>query len=161
MINSDWLLEGFSDAINNVIQSWLQAHPRIAWAVHHPIWDLVIVFVIIFLFWGLFKAIGNLSEWIWIKVFQAPFRVIQFLFQWSVGVLRRAPGAAPVNAEETPQERLVTLLAQLEQMRQEQDKILQEICTLVGVRGDRTHYHNQQSLGEKPTSPDQSESSVK
>lgn len=115
-----------------VVQTWLTHHPYIQWAIAHPFWSIALLLIALWLLWGLFGAIARLTEQFWIHLLQVPFRLVQ----WVVETLSRRVQGLPFWLPGPPppcdrQEKLKELLHRLETMRQEQDRLLEEVKALL------------------------------
>lgn len=117
-------------AIVTTIQTWMEAHPLIAWLLTHPVISLGLVLVIVVLLRGLLGAIARLTEHIWIAVLRAPMQLASWLFG---AVLRLFHQPVPPPQVETPtqQQRLALLLDRLEALKQEQDELLREVRAVI------------------------------
>ncbi len=127
--------EGLQNTVVASFQNWLTEHPIMAWMVHHPIPTLVLGVVLVLLFWGLVRAIAQLTERIWIAILQVPLQVS--LWFWTLitrplqGSKRAQLTPATVEPPATPQTQLVEILARLEALYQEQSQLIKEFRTLV------------------------------
>lgn len=115
-------------AATSALQNWLDVHPIAAWMLHHPIWTLGLVGLIIVLVFGLLGAIARLTENLWLSLLHTPIKLSQWLFRKSPRMVRslfvaqRAPD---------PQQQLLEAIQQLENLRTEQDKVLEQIKSLL------------------------------
>jgi hypothetical protein len=112
----------------SVIQDWLDYHPRLSWMFHHPIWSLVIVAFFIFLIWGLLSAIARLTENLWMSLLQSPIRLSQWIIKRSPPLIKQIIGSKGKN---DPKQQLLEAMNRLEELRKEQDELLERIKTLV------------------------------
>ncbi len=130
--------EGIEAAISSFINNWFKDHPIVFWIMSHPIQDLVILLLVIFLFWGLLKAIANLVEKTWISVLIAPFKLLQsFLGLGSkslgnvmVSGLVTVPSNQTLNQGDRKED-MANIINQLNALKQQQDKLLQELATIL------------------------------
>jgi signal transduction histidine kinase len=127
--------EGLQNTVVASFQDWLAVHPIVAWMVHHPIAALFLLAVVIILFWGLIRAIAQLTERIWISLLQVPLKLSLWFWKWVSRPLKHmkliqssAPTATPPA---TTQTQLVEILARLEALSQEQSQLMKEFRTLV------------------------------
>lgn len=113
-------------------QDWLTVHPFWNWLLIHPLWLLGLVVLVLFLFAGLMGAMARLTEAIWLALLQAPIRLIQLVFMGVAKLLQMpfAPKVSPAP-QPNPQERLTIILNRLENLRQEQDELLQEVRSIL------------------------------
>ncbi len=133
------LANGVAEGLQNTVvvsfQSWLVRHPVIAWMVHHPIPTLVLAVVLLLLFWGLVRAIAQLTERIWITILQVPLKLSLWCWAWITRPLQKLALAKPaqpaVVSPSTPQTQLVEILTRLEALYQEQSQLIKEFRTLV------------------------------
>lgn len=129
---SKQLINPLIEPIVTPIREWLVAHPLWYWLFNHPLWLLALVVMVLFLFAGLLGAISRLTEAIWLMILQAPVKLVQWMFAGIFSLVKRPfvrLDALPATAN--PQERLLILLNRLEELRQEQDQLLQEARTLI------------------------------
>jgi hypothetical protein len=110
--------------LNNAIQTWLESHPTIAWMVNHPIWTLIIGVLAIFLFWGLLNAIARFTEQFWIALLRSPLKLSQWIFRGSPHLLM---GLLWFKPKDDPKKQLKEVLDRLEELRQEEDKLLEQV----------------------------------
>jgi len=128
-------LERLTDQVLQPVQDWLTLHPFWNWLLIHPVWLLGVVVLVLFLFAGLMGAIARLTEAIWLALLQAPIRLAQLLFIGVAKLLQLPFTAKPkVSPASQPnsQERLTAILNRLENLRQEQDELLQEVRSILG-----------------------------
>ncbi|NJP12322.1 MAG: hypothetical protein HC866_24990 [Leptolyngbyaceae cyanobacterium RU_5_1] len=150
----------FERAFTTYTQGWLDAHPGFAWAIGHPFWTLGILLLIVFVFWGLLKAIVRFIEKAWLVILQSPFRLGQWLFKISTQSFKGKSALQPAALETSntigsepgngvacesissitleptyTHQRLVEILNRLETLKHEQDKLLQEVRAIVSQQG--------------------------
>ncbi|GAB4350401.1 MAG: hypothetical protein OHK0047_44420 [Leptolyngbyaceae cyanobacterium] len=127
--------EGLQNTVVASFQDWLAVHPVIAWMVHHPILTLVLGVVLLLLFWGLVRAIAQLTERIWITILQVPLKLSLWFWAWISRPLQKMAlvklAQPPVPPSPTPQTQLVEILARLEVLYQEQSQLIKEFRTLI------------------------------
>jgi DNA uptake protein ComE-like DNA-binding protein len=123
------MIDVAQDAIANSVQTWLDAHPIIGWFIIHPLILIATILLLIWLSWGLFRAIAQLSERLWIGLLRAPFQLLGLCWQLATRLLQRSNSEPQPALPDEPnkQEKLATLLARLEDMRREQDELLKEV----------------------------------
>jgi hypothetical protein len=137
--------EKLSNSAANVLQkeiatsfeNWLEAHPVLAWLGAHPLLALIIFVLLWLLLGGLFRALQSLSERAWLIVLGFPIK----LFQWS---LRKVPQtlSSSVNLALTESElnakdkekRLLSILSQLQEIKKEQEKLWEEMTTILALK---------------------------
>jgi methyl-accepting chemotaxis protein len=132
------LTDNIEASITSLINNWFKEHPIVFWIVNHPIADLVILLVLIFLFWGLLRAIASLTEKAWISVLIAPFKLIQSFLGLGSKSLGNVMGSELVtvasNQTLTQSDRfedVANIINQLNALKQQQDKLLQELATIL------------------------------
>lgn len=132
-MNPSILVEAPQRAIAAGIQSWLQEHPILAWVFTHPLISVGILLAGIVLFRGLLDAIARLTEHLWLTILQAPMHLVN----WLIGVVIRPTNleSATTTSTDLPtrQQQLATILNRLEALKQEQDKLFNEVRTLLEV----------------------------
>jgi hypothetical protein len=130
--------EGLQNTVVASFQDWLGAHSIAAWMVHHPISTLVLAVVLLMLFWGLIRAIAQLTERIWITILQMPLKLSLWVWTWISrplqGLKWLQPAPAPGTASPPPQTQLVEILTRLEALYQEQSQLIKEFRILVATQ---------------------------
>lgn len=135
--------------INNRIDSWLNNHPIMGWLVSHPGLSLILLVIVIVLMFGLFQAMGSLIKDAWLVILTSPFKFFRSSLQWSFqsifktrklsqaslslqpGILSFSPFTPkPVSLDHQP--RLTQIYQRLDEIRQEEHQLLEELKTLVG-----------------------------
>jgi hypothetical protein len=132
------LTDSIEAGLTSFVNNWFNDHPILFWILNHPIYDLGILLVVIFLFWGLLKAIGRLVEKAWIFVIIAPFKLIQsFLGIGSKSLgnvmtsgLVTVPSNQTLNQGDRKQD-AANIINQLNALKQHQEKLLQELATIL------------------------------
>jgi hypothetical protein len=117
--------------INNAVQNWLDTHPTIDWMVDHPLLSIVFGLLIIFLFWGLLNAIARFTERFWIALLRSPLQLSQWIFSGSSYLLT---GALRMKPKEDPKAQLAEVLGRLEELRKEEDKLLEKVKELMAAK---------------------------
>jgi hypothetical protein len=112
------LTNNVQDFITVAAQNWAAAHPLLAWFLTHPLWTVGIICLMLFLGWGLIRAIAYLSEQMWIFILQLPIKLFT-----------RKSGFTVTYGDRKKQ--LISNLNRLEALRQEQDKLLQEVKAIL------------------------------
>jgi hypothetical protein len=131
-MNPSIFTEAPQRAIVTTIQAWMQTHPTIAWILTHPLISLGLAFVVIVLLRGLLGAIARLTEHVWLVVLRAPMQLASWLFGVVLQVFYK-PTPPPQAETPTQQQRLAILLDRLDALKQEQDELLREVRTVIGV----------------------------
>ena len=135
-------------AINNMIQSWINEHPKISWLINHPLASLILFIIIIGVIFGLFQAMGSLIKDAWLLILTSPFKMFRASFQWSFQslfktgtlsktslnlhpqILSMSP-VAPASVRIEHQERLTKICQRLEEIHQEERQLLEELKTII------------------------------
>lgn len=116
------------DTLMSPLRDWLNQHPYLLWLAHHPWWALGFVVVGIVLLGGLVGAIARFTEQFWISLFQLPIRVFQWFFVNVFWLFRRSAAEATRSVREpTPHDRVTSILSQLDELRQEQERLIAEM----------------------------------
>ena len=128
-------LGGFWDSLTQPIQDWLLAHPFGNWLLSHPLWAIGLVLIALLLLSGLFGAIAQLTQTLWIVLLRSPVVLIGWLVAGIV-LLVKAPFSAKgqLPAVETQQQRLAEILDRLDALKQEQDNLLQEAKQILSTK---------------------------
>lgn len=135
-ILSNRIVDRVLTSLASPLQNWLDAHPMGYWLVSHPLWLVGLVLIALLLLSGLFGAIAQLTQKLWIFVLQAPLSLTRWifaaLFQLFAAVFRwkEDSGKPPENVH-----RLTEILSRLEVLRQEQDELIQEAKTVLKEMG--------------------------
>ncbi|NDJ17858.1 hypothetical protein [Myxacorys almedinensis] len=116
-------------AATSVLQNWLDAHPIAAWMLHHPIWALALIGFLVIMAFGLLGAIARLTENIWLSLLQTPIKLSQWLFKKSPRLIQHL--FAPQQPNRDSKQQLLDAIHQLEELRKEQDKVLEQIKQLL------------------------------
>ena len=121
------------DAVSAAIQNWLDSHPVISWMISHPVLDVVLFLLALFMLSGLFKALGSLSEKIWLFLLRSPLKLGHVFL--NVAVKKRTPTKLPKYYHsaslDNSNERITKILTRLEEIRQEQNHLLQEVSAML------------------------------
>lgn len=141
--------------VNDSISDWLQAHPTalrlvqmLVWATQHPILSLVIFLFTVAIAWSLIKAIGRLFDKFWLFILKVPLQLGQFLIRACsqlIGnfgsltikgfsgnkntALPTIPASESVSQDK--QQRLHKISIRLEEIRKEQNELLQEAVAIM------------------------------
>jgi hypothetical protein len=119
------------------IQTWLEDHRMIAWAIAHPLLAFGGLLVMVLMFGGLLRAIARLTEQVWILLLKAPLKLGKWLLSLVSRAFRQttAPKSLPVSTYiGDRKERLHDILNQLEAIRQEQDELLKEVKSIIALK---------------------------
>jgi hypothetical protein len=145
--------DALQNAIDATVKNWIDAHPAIFWLVSHPLVGIAILLLLILMTLGLLQALGSFFAEGWLFILQSPGKFMQGFF--SVGskslgniggaavnsLVSRNPGSNNHSALQLrgvesnnleSQERLANILTRLEDIRQEQNQLLQEASAILG-----------------------------
>jgi len=141
---NDATRKAIENAIDYSINSWLDEHPLVFWLVTHPIWSLIISIFILFLIFGLFQAISSLFRSIWLFILRIPQKLIKKMFYFAVRYFKdRHHQLSKQNSPQKElkllegegksiqQHRVAEILQRLDKIKQEQDKLLEEIAEIL------------------------------
>lgn len=137
---SQFLNKNIQQAFRSPVETWLIAHPTMNWLIAHPTL-LVLIGLIIFLFLaGLISALARLTENLWLRFLQLPFRLIWGLVQVISTSIQRIVIRTPKSSlregtdevkERSPQSDLQELLMRLDALQKEEADIIQQIKVLL------------------------------
>jgi hypothetical protein len=135
-------------AVSSYLSQWMGQHPYIAWSIGHPLLSLGLGLIVIFLLWGLFKAIGRGVEQIWIFLLKTPFKLLQPIFRpiwgsiWNRFGHTEDSGASQAlkPAEGELSERSEQIIDRLHALNQEQQSLLTELATLAHPTPQRSEH---------------------
>jgi hypothetical protein len=132
------IVNGVLNAFLSPVQDWLSQHPRMVWLLANPGWLLVALVVALFLLSGLLRAVASLTEKLWLGLLKLPIRLVQWIWQGSLFLLRRPAASPSSNPTQTnlllsthSPDRLTEVLDRLETLRHEQDELMQEMKSLL------------------------------
>jgi hypothetical protein len=117
----------------NFMAGWLNQHPILHWMVDHPLGAILLLVLGMFLLTGLFKAIAYIAEQLWIAVLRFPMQLGRWGWRWVSGGFKPALAqpTLPNGEKEQHRERLTYVLQRLKAIKQEQDRLLQELQELL------------------------------
>jgi hypothetical protein len=143
------------------IEIWINAHPGLSrlthaciWGINHPILSILILFFAMFILWQFFKILGRWVEQALVFTLKAPFQFARFLFSQSFKsfsnfafrrpttrhteanmlALNSAVSDSSVSGQ---QEQIATILTRIEELRQEQNDLLQELKAILALDESR------------------------
>ena len=128
-------LGDFWDSLTQPMQDWLLAHPYGKWLLIHPLWAIGLVLIALLLLFGLFGAIAQLTQKLWIILLRSPLLLVGWVVLGLVQLAKipfKPKGALP--AAETKQQRLTEILDRLDALKREQDELLQEVKQILSVK---------------------------
>ena len=151
--------EALKNALNSILQGWLIDHPVLGWCAIHPLWAIALVFLLVFLAWGLLKAIARLVETVWLALLQSPIRFSRWALKQVMGQFISAIPVIPAKIEADPADdpglpltrtvpqigpfqadqpdpasqaaQLSSIVVRLEQLQKEQLQLLQDVQALL------------------------------
>jgi hypothetical protein len=138
--------QAMQNAMGEMTQNWLMAHPILGWGVTHPLWALGMVVALAFMSGGLLRAIAQLTEQLWIDLLQLPMRAIRWglnrLLPWRkpqpstqtsapVGFYTPTLKQNQTGLQSANHQQLCEIMVRLEQIQQEQALLLQDIKALL------------------------------
>lgn len=124
-------VEASERAISTSVMNWLNDHPFLSWLFFHPLITVFVILVSLLLFSGLFRAIGSLSERFWVAIFLLPIKLSRGIF----GTIARS--SFQITETSDKQRRLAFILNRLEEIKREQDALLQEMAGILEIKPDR------------------------
>ena len=143
--------KAIENAIDSTITSWLNEHPLFFWLVTHPIWTSILFIFSLFLIVGLFEALGTLIKSIWIFIFKIPHKLIKKttiltiknLQNISYQILSKNSSQnklelTKIHSQSERQQRIIQILDRLEELKQEQDRLLKEIAEMLKIEENNT-----------------------
>ena len=133
-ILSNRIVDQVLNSLTAPLQRWLTAHPAGYWLVSHPLWLVGLILIGLLLLSGLFGAIAQLTQKLWIFVLQAPLLLTRWIFAAIFQLLRaifRWKGNAEKPVENAQQQRLDEILSRLEVLKQEQDDLMKEVKAIL------------------------------
>jgi hypothetical protein len=127
------------NAISKYLNQWIEHHPFWAWIFTHPLPSLGLFLFLLFLFWGLIKAVGRGTEQIWLFLLKTPFKLLQPLLLIGYGLVQQIFNSDRRQKEEIstplaptpPQDRILTIVDRLHALKQEQAELLAELDRLI------------------------------
>lgn len=145
--------DAIKNAVNSIIQDWINAHPFISWLMSHPGMGLILFVFLISLFSGFLQAISSLFKQGWLFILTSPFQLFQYSLIWISQLILNS--GRPLHSEPPrsrlsqflsthpqrrieslsleQQERLIILLQHLEDIHQEQNQLLQEVSAILNL----------------------------
>ena len=131
---SHTLTEGIEKGINSYVTDWMNHHVVLCWLFNHPLYAIAIFLISIVLIWGLFQALGGLIVKGWMSVLLSPVLLVRSLlpkaYQSTANTINNKLSSAKADSE-YPQERCNTILHRLNEIKQEQETLLQELAKIL------------------------------
>lgn len=130
---------------NNLLQPsldrWLtqgtEPYLNITWWVAHPFVLVIAVVVLLVLAQGILGLVSNVIKRLLLLIVKSPYLLLQWLLSKSSKSLKLPPMTLPpglnrkAGTADNLQERLLTVLTQLEATKQEQDRVLKELKSIL------------------------------
>ncbi|MBD2579677.1 hypothetical protein [Oscillatoria sp. FACHB-1406] len=120
---------------SNPFQNWFAQHPRVDWAISHPVISVVVLLVLlsllVFLFQTLSRSIAQLNVAFWSTIFSLPLKLGRFLsnglkFKGTQNPLPVAEKSSDLVLSDRSLE-LSEILQKLETINREQTQLLEQI----------------------------------
>jgi hypothetical protein len=123
------------ESIKVSIQDWSISHPFSAWLLTHPLLTILLLLIGWLLFKGMIRAIGDLSERIWLTILESPVRLIKLLLR-KIGFnnKKNLNFIVDLSGDEDKEKRLFYIVNRLENIKKEQDELWKEITTLLNLK---------------------------
>lgn len=131
---SHTLTEGIENGINSYVTNWMNHHVILAWFLTHPLYSIGIFLGSIVLIWGLFQAVSGLIVKSWMAVLLSPVTLVRSLLPKTVkltAITNKNGSLSPKSDSEYTKERCKTILHRLNEIKQEQDTLLQELAKIL------------------------------
>jgi hypothetical protein len=131
---SHTLTEGIENGINGYVTDWMNHHVVLGWLFNHPLFAIVLFLISIVLIWGLFQALGGLIVKGWMSVLGSPVLLVRSLlpkaYQSTANTINNRLSSPKLDSED-PKERCNTILHRLNEIKQEQETLLQELAKIL------------------------------
>lgn len=126
------IIDGAQKTLNATVYNWLNTHPLLSWFLTHPLYTIGAILLTLLLFSGLFRAFGRLSEQAWVFILHSPFKLSKWLLGFGTKTLVTRPTITNSSKSDS-QARLVEIMSRLENIRQEEDILMQEVKTILSL----------------------------
>jgi hypothetical protein len=73
------------EAIATPVELWLEHHPPIAWALHHPLISIGLFAIVLLLIWSLFQAFVEILQELWMHLLKVPLNLGRWMLR---GIIR-------------------------------------------------------------------------
>lgn len=158
--------KALENAIDFTIKNWLNQHPVLFWLVTHPIWTLIIFLFVIFLIFGLFEAVTTLIKSLWLFIFKMPEKLVRktanltiITFQnignqifWPQNSHQNKLKLTKIGNKSDRQQRIAEILDRLEQLKQEQNRLLTEIAEMLETEENKAKHRSENTSANWMTS---------
>ena len=126
------LSEGIQTSINSSLNTWIDNNAQLVWLINHPLQDIGILLLGLILFSGLLGAISNITSKFWLICLTYPFQLavsglelIPKFFQ------KTSDPQKDISRETEKQNRIKSILNRLENIREEQKILLEELESIL------------------------------
>ncbi|WP_017717867.1 hypothetical protein [Kamptonema formosum] len=144
--------ETVRSAISFSLKDWTDSHTLVLWGISHPILSLAIILVASFIIVGFFQAFSSLFEEAWLFILKSPGKLVRGALSFGSKSVRDGGKVAankrfsvkPVERDNynwdmsgvkslslNSQERLSKIFTRLEEIKQEESQLLQEVSALL------------------------------
>ncbi|MFB2838480.1 hypothetical protein [Floridanema evergladense] len=131
---SHTLTEGIEKGINSYVTDWMNHHVVLGWFFSHPLFAIALFPLSIVLIWGFFQAVGGLIVKGWMSVLLSPMLLVRSLLpkgnQSTANAINNRFSSPKLDSE-NPKQRFNTILQRLNEIKQEQDTLLQELAKML------------------------------
>ena len=131
----NYLVDKLGSSFRSYLDSWLATHPVLGWLVNHPVISLcaslIVIVLVIRLLVTIYRAIAGAIDRMWLWILQSPWLLAKFLFGWEAKPKSVSSNMTITNYEVTNNsEHLQEIVARLDKIQQQQERILQDIAQL-------------------------------
>ena len=130
----NYLVNKLGSSFTSYLDGWLATHPVLSWLVNHPVISLcaslIVIVLVIRLLVTIYRAIANAIDRMWLWILKSPWLLAKFLFGWEAQS-KSVSSTTITNYEVTNNsEHLQEIVARLDKIQQQQERILQDIAQL-------------------------------
>ena len=131
----NYLVNKLGSSFTSYLDGWLATHPILSWLFNHPVISccasLIVIILVIRLLVTIYRAIANTIDRMWLWILQSPWLLAKFLFGWEAKPKSVSSNTTITNYEVTNNsEQLQDIVARLDKIQQQQERILQDIAQL-------------------------------
>jgi hypothetical protein len=119
------IIDSAEKTLNATVYNWMDTHPLISWFLTHPLYTIGVVLLTLLLLSGLLRAVGRITEKVWLFILHSPFKLGKWLL--GLGTKTFITGSTTSSSKNTSQARLAEILSRLEAIRKEQDSLMHEV----------------------------------
>lgn len=131
---SHTLTEGIENGINSYVTDWMNHHVVLGWFFNHPLFAIALFLIFIVLIWGLFQALSALLVRTWMSILLSPVLLVRSLlpkaYQSTANTINYRLSSAKPDSED-PKKRCNLILQRLNEIKQEQETLLQELAKIL------------------------------